>query len=64
MNIIIKRWGNSLAVRIPKSFADQANIENGSTVDLALEKDQLVISAIPSEYDLDSLLDIFYEQEL
>lgn len=44
MLIKVQKWGNSLAVRIPRAFASQLHIEAGSTVDLSLENRQLVIT--------------------
>jgi antitoxin MazE len=42
----IQRWGNSLGLRIPKSFALEAAVDEGSTVDLALENGELVIRPV------------------
>jgi len=39
----IQKWGNSLGLRIPKSFAKEAGVEEGSAVDIFLEGDRLVI---------------------
>jgi antitoxin MazE len=39
----IQKWGNSLGLRIPKSFAREASIEAGSTVDIAIEDGGLVV---------------------
>ena len=42
----IQKWGNSLGLRIPKSFAAEAEVEEGSTVDLAIENGELVIRPV------------------
>jgi antitoxin MazE len=34
----IRRWGNSLAVRLPKSLSSELGLADGSTVDLALDQ--------------------------
>jgi antitoxin MazE len=53
----IMKWGNSLGLRIPKSFAEQAGVREGSPVDIALEGDHLVVRAVISrEYRLSDLL--------
>ena len=53
----IQKWGNSLALRIPKSFASQASVEAGSTVDIAIEDGGLVIRPIRRpKYSLQDLL--------
>jgi antitoxin MazE len=43
MKTRIQRWGNSLALRIPKPFAVEAGIEENSSVELSLEKGKLII---------------------
>lgn len=42
----VRKWGNSLGLRIPKSFAKEARIEPSSEVDLALKQGRLVIIPI------------------
>jgi len=39
----IQKWGNSLGLRIPKAFAEQAGVEAGSEVDLSLEDGDLIV---------------------
>jgi antitoxin MazE len=54
---VIKKWGNSLALRIPKPLADEAGLEVDSAVDLLLEEGKLVIvPAVTPRYTLESLL--------
>lgn len=43
MQTKIQKWGNSLGLRIPKSFAEQAGVEAGSDVDLSVEDGELVV---------------------
>ena len=52
----IQRWGNSLAVRIPKPFALQTDLGENSEVDISLEGDRIVVSPAPKEWKLDDLL--------
>ena len=58
MRTKIQKWGNSLALRIPKAFAKETNISDKSIVNLSIEDHHLVISPIDEldEYELDSLL--------
>jgi antitoxin MazE len=57
MQTMIQKWGNSLAVRIPKAFARQANLSSGTSVDLSIEDGKIVLEArIEPEYRLDDLL--------
>jgi len=39
----IQKWGNSLAVRIPKSFAQEAGVTAGSDVHLTVREDGLLV---------------------
>jgi antitoxin MazE len=52
----IQRWGNSLAVRIPKAFATQAAIEEDTEVVLSLEENRIVVTPAKREWNLDKLL--------
>lgn len=57
MKAKIQMWGNSLALRIPKPFANQAKIEEGSNVDISIEKEKIIIKSLKdSEYSLTELL--------
>ena len=58
MRTKIVKWGNSLGLRIPKSFAEEVRVAEGSIVDLSMEDGNLVIKVTdPLEVDLDQLLD-------
>ncbi len=53
----IQKWGNSLALRIPKAFADSVGLGNGTEVELIMENEQLVITRSPATHpDLEDLL--------
>lgn len=57
MQTKIQRWGNSLGLRIPKSFAAEARVEAGSTVDLSVEDGALIVRSVKERrYTLDDLL--------
>ena len=57
MKARIQKWGNSLALRIPKSFAAHSNIEQGSLVDLSLDNGRMIVEAArDEEYSLEKLL--------
>lgn len=43
MQTKIQKWGNSLAVRIPKAFVEEAHIAYGTTVDLSFNDGKIVI---------------------
>ncbi len=57
MRTRIQRWGNSLAVRIPRPFADETGLEQGSEVDLTLHEGAIVVRPCRhSAASLDQLL--------
>ena len=57
MRISIQKWGNSLAVRIPKAIARESGIDSGSAVDLRLVKGSIVLKPEPKpRFTLDDLL--------
>lgn len=43
MRTRVQKWGNSLALRIPKSFAAEAGLQSDTAVELSLEDGKLVI---------------------
>ena len=43
MTVAIKKWGNSLALRIPKDIAHTLHIENNSVLELNIRDGALVI---------------------
>ncbi|MGB8957766.1 MAG: AbrB/MazE/SpoVT family DNA-binding domain-containing protein [Candidatus Aminicenantales bacterium] len=57
MKTHVQKWGNSLAVRIPKSFADDLDLENNSSVEMSLEEGAVVIKPDrDKDFDLEALL--------
>ena len=55
----ITRWGNSLALRLPKGIAADAHFVEGDPVDIRVEDGALVVRRSRPKYDLDELLDLF-----
>lgn len=56
MQTIVKKWGNSLALRLPQSLAADLRLEDGSTVSLSLEDHALVVRPARKRYRLADLL--------
>jgi len=57
MKLQVQRWGNSLALRIPKSVAMDTNIEQGTTVELTTEGSSIVVKPVQhKEYTLEELV--------
>ena len=57
MQTKIQKWGNSLGLRIPRSFAAEAQVEEGATVDLSVENGRLLVRPLRvRKYSLTVLL--------
>lgn len=57
METRVQKWGNSLALRIPKPLASQIGLEPNSPVELSLRGRKLVIEPrSASDLNLDDLL--------
>jgi antitoxin MazE len=53
----VQRWGNSLALRIPKVFALDAQLENDSLVEISLVDGQIIVKPISAPtWSLEELL--------
>ncbi len=46
MRTRVQKWGNSLALRIPKSFATEVGLQTDSSVEVSLVNGKLVIAPI------------------
>lgn len=46
MRVKIQKWGNSLALRIPKAFAANAELRQGSVVDLSEKGKRITITPV------------------
>ena len=57
MKTRVQKWGNSLALRIPKSFAEEAGLHADGAVELSVSEGRLVVQPItPPPLTLDELL--------
>ena len=52
----IQRWGNSLAVRIPKPFAAQTELSENSTVDISVDGGRIVVTPTVKDWKLSELV--------
>jgi antitoxin MazE len=58
MQARVQKWGNSLAVRIPKTFASQSHLEQNSVVEMSVEDGKIVLLPVTKpEVTLAELLD-------
>jgi len=57
MKTKISRWGNSLALRLPRKLAASHNLEEGSSVEIIEELGELKVRAVKEmKYSLNELL--------
>jgi antitoxin MazE len=53
----VQKWGNSLALRIPKAFALHAQLENNSFVEISVVEGQIIITPVAApSWTLEELL--------
>lgn len=61
----VQRWGNSLAVRIPKSFAVELGLEHEAAIEMTVMEGRLIVMPVKTpEYDLEELLARVTEENL
>ncbi len=46
MKTRVQKWGNSLALRIPKSFANEVGLQRETSVEVSLADGKLVITPV------------------
>ena len=56
MEIHLKRWGNSLGLRIPKGIADAAGFKVDDAVSIDTSQDGLIVKKARRKYDLVELV--------
>ena len=65
MRTRVQKWGNSLALRIPKSFAIEVGLDDDSPVEVSMVGGKLVVSLIARpKVTLEQLLAQGYPREL
>ena len=52
----ISKWGNSLALRIPKALSGELELEDGAEVELFVQDGSIIIKPVSSIYHLDDLV--------
>lgn len=52
----VQKWGNSLAVRLPKALTDEIDVHSNSPVEVVVQDDSIVVRPARRTYNLDDLL--------
>ncbi len=56
MKTVVQKWGNSLALRIPKNMAEYIKVKEGGSVELTEEKGNLLIKPAQVKPSLKELI--------
>ncbi len=56
MQVQIKKWGNSAAIRLPQVFLSQLNISDNDNLDVEIRDNSLVLRPAKAKYDLKTLI--------
>ena len=61
----VQKWGNSLSLKIPKAFAEEPSVAEGSTIDLSVTNGELRVRPVRQrKYELSELLTEASEENL
>ena len=53
----VQKWGDSPVLRIPKTFAVDAQLENDSFVEISIVKGKIIVTPVPApSWTIDELL--------
>lgn len=56
MQTVVRKWGNSLALRVPQAMAADLQLVEGATVSLSIEDHTLVVKPTRKRFRLAELL--------
>jgi len=58
MEMVVKKWGNSLAARIPKAIADMIDLHLNQKINIEAKNGTIIITPVveKKEYTIDELL--------
>jgi len=61
----IQKWGNSLAVRIPKAFADEMKVAENASIQMMMRQGALIITPMEEpKWNLEELLSGVTEENI
>jgi antitoxin MazE len=64
MLVKIQKWGNSLGIRIPKTFAREIMLKENAIVEISIKEGNIVVSPSKIEYTFDDLVSKITEENL
>lgn len=57
MKARISKWGNSLALRLPRQVLAELGLAEGDSLEILVENGTLIITPVLKEYGLDELVE-------
>ena len=64
MRTRVQKWGNSLAIRIPRPVASEAGLDQDTSVDVTVVEGKIVVTPARRHLTLDDLLEGMTEENL
>ena len=65
MKVRIQKWGNSLAMRIPKALAEEVHVRQNTQVEISLVDGKIVVEPVKTpDWTLEDLLEGITEENL
>jgi antitoxin MazE len=64
MKTTVKKWGNSLAVRLPKKLIEDTQVAEGCNLDIKTENGKIVLSPTIKKYSLKELINEINESNM
>ena len=56
MRVLLSKWGNSLAIRIPRAVAESLRVQEGQAVELTIEGDAVIMRSCQPRYTIEELV--------
>jgi antitoxin MazE len=66
MKAHFSKWGNSIALRIPKGLAEELQVFDGTAADIQIRRGALVVTPVDtgSAYDINALIDLITPENI
>lgn len=49
MQVKVQKWGNSMALRLPKALTEEVHVTKGSIVDLSVSRGKLIVLPLKNQ---------------
>ena len=63
MSTTVRKWGNSLGVRIPKKVAEKAGFKNGAEIEFIVIDGKIIMKTAEPEPTLEELFGNIFKKE-